>query len=77
MLAKQTKNKAVQEIINDILKGFDEALRTEFKENLFMTQPVDEVVFGYTDPFLKFVADLQLPIQGLPKDGQFAITVWK
>ena len=74
-LTRNMSNKALKLIIDDVIEGFDEALRNEFKENLFLTRTVDEIVWGYSDPFLKFLGDLNLPISAIPKDGKFSLEV--
>ena len=65
----------LERIVKDVIDGFDQALKEEFKENLFMTRSVEEIVWGYKDPFLKFLGDFNLPIAAIPKDGMFRLEV--
>ncbi len=73
--ANNVNNSVLKLIIDDVVKGFDEALKDQFKENLFMTRSVEEIVWGYSDPFLKFIADMNLPIAAIPKGGMFSLEV--
>ncbi len=74
-LANSMNNKLLQTLLKDVIAGFDEALRNEFKENLFITKSVDEIVWGYTDPFLKFLSSFNLSVAAIPKDGKFQLEV--
>lgn len=48
----------INTIIKDLIKTIINELNNDFNEKLIMTRPVSEILWGYEDPFLKFVADL-------------------
>ena len=64
-----------KKLVDDIIKGLDTALKNEFSENLFMTRSVDEIIWGYEDPFLKYLSQFNLSFLPIPKDGRFSLEV--
>ena len=45
-------------IVKDLIDVIIKELNEDFNEKLIMTRPVREILWGYEDPFLKFVSDL-------------------
>ncbi|XP_011408057.2 PREDICTED: lysosome membrane protein 2-like [Amphimedon queenslandica] len=48
----------INTIVKDLIETIITELSKDFNEKLIMTRPVSEILWGYEDPFLKFVADL-------------------
>ena len=51
------------------------AIAKEFSETLFMTRTVDEIIFGYQDPLLKFLSDFNIHFLPIPENGVFGLKV--
>ena len=64
-----------KKLMDDIIKELNTTLKDEISENLFMTRSVDEIIWGYEDPFLKYLS-LDLSFLPLPKDGSFNLEVY-
>lgn len=77
----ETLPSAFRKPLEDVISVIMTELKQEFDENLIMTRCVDEVVWGYQDKFLKFVADLTknisfIPPGIIPPDGVFQLEVY-
>ena len=71
----------IKTIVIDLIKTIITELKVDFSEKLIMTRTVEEILWGYQDPFLKFVADLLanvtfIDLSGvLPPNGVFQLEV--
>ena len=71
----------IKTIVIDLIRTIITELKVDFSEKLIMTRTVEEILWGYQDPFLKFVADLLANVtfidlsNVLPPNGVFQLEV--
>ena len=67
---------SVRSVLEEILKDAESSLEDAFDEHLLMTRSVHEILWGYQDNLLKFVADTGINGLPIPSDGTFSLEVF-
>ena len=67
----------LQEEALELLQLLTDTIQSTFHENLIMNRSVEEILWGYQDPLLKFIADMNISLLDgvLPRDGFFQLEV--
>ena len=73
----KTLPSSLQEEALELLQLLTDAIQITFHENLIMNRSVEEILWGYQDPLLKFIADMNISLLDgvLPPDGFFQLEV--
>ena len=73
----KTLPSSFQEEALELLQLLTDTIQKTFHENLIMNRSVEEILWGYQDPLLKFIADMNISLLDgvLPPDGFFQLEV--